>query len=214
MKKFFNKEIFLEKFLEICQDKPWSDELIIHALKLCKIDSNLLPLIFDNDPMSELYNIFWENIDKETLKNLHNINKEKSTTVKISKIIAIRLDILQKYRSALSGFMQSCNSPKNLKLAIKLSYNFSDLAWSIIKDKSTDINYYTKRLILSKIYIKSLIFFNQNNVNNDEIIHFINKEITKTIKIGQIKKNFQKEVIADYFKKEIIPKIPFIRLKI
>lgn len=213
MNKMIEKQKILEKFLEICCDQMWNENLISQTLIKCNIEKNLQPLFFQ-DPIVDLYHLFWQKIDEEMIKQMGNLEIINGTTNKITKILETRFIVLEKYRQPLSGFIKSCKSLKNLKSAIKISYNFSDLSWKLIRDQSTDYNYYTKRIILNKLYIKSLIFFDKNQSSDIAMKDFIATEMDNIIKITKIKEKLQKEKIKYFMKNNILSKIPFIRLKI
>ncbi len=144
MNKIIEKQKFLKNFLEICHDQIWNEALISQTLTACNIDKNLQPLLF-KDPISDLYHLFWQKIDKEMISKIGNLDTINGTTNKITEILEIRFMILEQYRQPLSGFIKSYKSLKNFKSAIKTSYDFADLSWKLIKDQSTDYNYYTKR---------------------------------------------------------------------
>ena len=57
-------------------------------------------------------------------------------------------------------------NPINNKILIKTIYNIVDQIWFIAKDESTDFNFYSKRLILSAIYIRTMIFWLKTDRKN------------------------------------------------
>ena len=47
--------------------------------------------------------------------------------------------------------------PRNLPLALRISWRSADLMWRIAGDTSTDFNHYTKRVTLGAIYGSTLL---------------------------------------------------------
>jgi ubiquinone biosynthesis protein COQ9 len=110
--------------------------------------------------------------------------------------------------------------------ALNQAYLVADFMWKLIGDNSTDINFYSKRIILSKIIIRSFLYY----VNNDDLNllkKYIDKQISNVLKFTKIKNDFKKNF--DIFKNKIdeslndiqspnfeplniIKKLPFFRL--
>ena len=70
----------------------------------------------------------------------------------------------------------------------KILFKISDEIWYLSGDKSTDINYYTKRLILMKIYALTFSFFVFDK--SDDFINtkmFLDKQIQSVIFFGKFK---------------------------
>ncbi len=87
-----------------------------------------------------------------------------------------------------------------------MTWNNADNFWSIIKDQSTDFNYYSKRCILSVIYTKTLIFWVDDQSENNKLTEeYLKQQISNTLKIGKCKKKIVTGI-------ENIAKLPFIRL--
>ena len=67
-------------------------------------------------------------------------------------------------------------------------FKVSDEIWFLSGDKSTDFNFYSKRLILMNIYASSFIFNLRNNSKDySKTIKFIDKQIDSVLRFGRIK---------------------------
>ncbi len=78
--------------------------------------------------------------------------------------------------------------PSSLISSNKILFKISDEIWYLSGDKSTDINYYTKRLILMKIYALTFSFFVFDK--SDDFINtkmFLDKQIKSVISFGKFK---------------------------
>ncbi len=76
-------------------------------------------------------------------------------------------------------------SPKNM---FEIFFKISDEIWFLAGDKSTDYNFYSKRLILMNIYINSLIYFSRKeDQNQDKLKKFVDKQIENVLLFGKIK---------------------------
>ena len=89
-----------------------------------------------------------------------------------------------------------------------IALKFSDTIWFALKDKSVDFNFYTKRIILSKILINSVLYWRgSNNYKNTEA--FINTQIDLLGKFGYYKSNF-KNLISKMTPKNFLTKFDFL----
>ena len=86
---------------------------------------------------------------------------------------------------------------KNLSLSSQL-YNSVDQIWFIAGDSSVDFNFYTKRLILSGIYSRVMLFF-FNNDNQSELESLLDENLKRVSKIPEIKSKFR--ILKEYFPK-------------
>jgi ubiquinone biosynthesis protein COQ9 len=65
-------------------------------------------------------------------------------------------------------------------------WDVSDVMWRLAGDNSTDINYYTKRMLLMKVYASTLIFWlNDESTNHAESWEFLNRCIQGVLVMGK-----------------------------
>ena len=75
----------------------------------------------------------------------------------------------------------------------KYSYNIADETWRIIEDKSTDINFYTKRISLGLIYIQVIRFLiKDNSINCSDTLNYLDTKLNQIIKFNSIKSKIKK----------------------
>jgi len=85
--------------------------------------------------------------------------------------------------------------PRYSKISSLLLFKTVDQMWFIAGDKSTDFNYYSKRLILATIYSSTVLYFLRSNFNYPKTVIFLDKQLIKVSKIPNLKKkvnNFSK----------------------
>ena len=83
---------------------------------------------------------------------------------------------------------------------IKL-YESVDLMWFIAGDRSTDFNFYSKRMILSGIYVRVLLcYFNNDDFSKVEQV--LDESLNAVSKIPKYKEKFEifKQNIPNFFK--------------
>ena len=68
--------------------------------------------------------------------------------------------------------------PGNILMSVKLLHENSDFIWRLSGDKSNDFSYYSKRGLLSMIYLATLIYWlNDRSNKNIATKNFISKSV-------------------------------------
>jgi hypothetical protein len=104
---------------------------------------------------------------------------------------------------------------------IKSCYKIADFIWYELNDQSTDFNFYTKRMTLSKIILRSsLVFVKDESQNFNKTKNFVDSQIAKVMKFEKCKiqvKKFVSEAFLDQngvlkSPTKIVKSLPFFRL--
>lgn len=154
------------------------------------------------DLLVKISRLFFEDLDKKFLKEIKSkINKISKTNEKISFLLNKRFQIERKNKELIKTFLIHLIKNNSTNKVLNYIYSVSDIIWKYSNDRSVDFNYYTKRLVLSSVYLKILMltFYNDNLTHKD-----IDKEIQKTLehvrKISQLKIKFDfLKNIKDFF---------------
>ena len=163
---------------------------------------NHLNFFNKQDLLVKISRLFFEDLDKKFLKEIKSkINKISKTNEKISFLLNKRFQIERKNKELIKTFLIHLIKNNSTNKVLNYIYSVSDIIWKYSNDRSVDFNYYTKRLILSSVYLKILMltFYNENLTHKD-----IDKEIQKTLehvrKISQLKIKFDfLKNIKDFF---------------
>jgi len=234
-----NKQKILQNFLEIAQFDGWSDATLSKAIELSGIDNKFQNLIFENGCLDLIdFYIAQQNnkLIQEIAKNSEFSNLKIRQKIKFALIIIFENE--QKHRLALQRlsnfyvdikhFSQIKYGPKPLFFGLKHAAKISDFIWLAINDKSTDFNFYTKRLTLAKIILQSFfVFVKDDSINLTKTKNFIDLQIEKVMKFEKFKSQIRN--VAEKLKmqsheffcddlgnvkpvKKVIKDLPFIRL--
>lgn len=232
-----NKQKILANFLKIAEFEGFGEHALEQAIASSGIDSKFKNIIFENGCLDliEFY------IDEQNRALSEIINKTAGFQAwKVREKIKFCLYKLfeneEKNRLALArlrnfyfdikNFKNGKNGPRPLYTAFKHVGKIADQIWILCGDKSTDFNYYTKRLTLSKIILKAFtIFIKDESLEKTKTC--IDGEIEKVmqfekfkLKMRNARKDLQeksREFFVDEkgnFKsvKQIVKDLPFIRL--
>lgn len=142
--------------------------------------------------------LVFEDLDKNFLKETKsNINKITKTNDKISFLLNKRFQLEARNKNLIKKIFIHLIRNNNSNKVLNYIYSVADIIWKISSDRSVDFNYYTKRLILSSVYLKILILiFYRDNLTEKDTELEIQKSLEhiKLVSQFKIKFNFLKNV--------------------
>ena len=144
----------------------------------------------------KISSLFFEDLDQRFLNEVKSkVDKITKTNEKISFLLNKRLQIEKKNKDLIKKFFIHLIKDNNSNKVLTYIYSVSDIMWKYANDRSVDFNFYTKRLILSSVYLKILIlnFYKDNLTPKD-----LNEEISKSLE--HIKLISQFKIKLDFFK--------------
>lgn len=145
--------------------------------------------LFKNGPI-DFIDVFSEIIDLEVKENYNLIEfKPERVPEKIKKIIMIRLNLCQRYKEAVRSSISLTAIPVNARASVQILYRTCNSIWRVAGDKSTDFSFYTRRISLAAVYTSTLLFWlNDNSNNNIETEFFLDRRLKDIGKISSLKK--------------------------
>ena len=204
MKKSHNNYL-LKKRLEVLKyakifisEKGLNKNSLENISKKYGLNINEIELLFPEGNI-DLIKFTLEQLNKELEEYCKKIDLIRLPVHKrIKKVLLSKISLMNKnklfYRSI---FLNLLIPKKNFSLSSQL-YNSVDQIWFIAGDSSTDFNCYTKRLILSGIYSRIILFFFNNN-NQKELENILDESLKRVSKIPEIKSKLK--IFKDYLPK-------------
>jgi len=144
----------------------------------------------------KISSLFFEDLDQRFLSEVKSkVNKITKTNEKISFLLNKRLQIEKKNKDLIKKIFIHLIKDNNSNKVLTYIYSVSDIMWKYANDRSVDFNFYTKRLILSSVYLKILIlsFYKDNLTPKD-----LNEEISKSMEHVKLISQFKMKL--DFFK--------------
>ena len=163
-------------------------------ISLKKIDD--LHFFDKQELLIKISDLLFEDLDKKFLSEVKSkVNKISKTNEKISFLLNKRLQIEKKNKDLIKIFLIHLIKSNNSNKVLNYIYSVADIMWKHSNDRSVDFNYYTKRLILSSVYLKILIltFYKDNLTQKD-----LDKEILKSLE--HVKLISQFKIKLDFLK--------------
>ena len=156
----------------------WSRETLLHCAKKQKLSTPNLALMFPSFEYDVLKYLIAQN-NSLVEKNYNSFNNTRlKTRDKIKTIMELKFDSNAYLKDALPEMLKFLLRPGNIFMSIKMLHNNSDFIWNLAGDKSNDFNYYSKRGLLSMVYLATLIYW-LNDKSNKGIgtKNFISKSV-------------------------------------
>ena len=156
----------------------WSRETLLHCAKKQKLSTPNLALIFPSFEYDVLKYLIAQN-NSLVEKNYNSFNNTRlKTRDKIKTIMELKFDSNAYLKDALPEMLKFLLRPGNIFMSIKMLHQNSDFIWKLAGDKSNDFNYYSKRGLLSMVYLATLIYW-LNDKSNKGIgtKNFISKSV-------------------------------------
>ncbi|MBP7710243.1 MAG: COQ9 family protein [Rickettsiales bacterium] len=226
------KEKILAEFLPICAFDGWTQDALLKAISQCKIEEKFAGLIFENGCL-DLAEFYVEFQNKKAAQKLAEITDFHSKKIreKIRLALYARFEVEKNNQLALQRLRNFYLDPKNFTSleigakpaiqSLQACYKISDFIWKEINDQSTDFNFYTKRLTLAKIILRSFaVFVKDESQDFVTTKNFVDSQIESVMKFEkrkqQVKKVFNEVFLnqdgAPKSAKEFVKNLPFFRL--
>jgi ubiquinone biosynthesis protein COQ9 len=182
---------FIQVLSSLLLFDDWNERLLTDTEAKCGFAQGYYHIIFP-DGLREIIDFFEQYQDQKMLELLSNHETPVKITEKISLALRIRI------KHCVPKLIYSRNNNYFTKLgnvlfASKIAFRSCDLIWRYAGDKSIDYNYYSKRSLLVNVYVRSIIFYMQddseNNVATDQ---YITNSLSDIIKISFKIKNIAK----------------------
>ncbi len=185
------KEQITNKFIELLVFEGWNQSTLEKACAECGIEKGYCDIIYPGR-IAEFTGEFVKQCNDEALGKAREAGFEKlRTTQKVEEIIYQRI---RSYHTklgsleALKKFIGYCLTPANLASSAHNIYDFSSEVWYTLGDRSTDFSYYTKRISLSGIYAKCMVYSMSDKSDNlQQTKRYIQKSIDGLMKINKLK---------------------------
>ena len=107
---------------------------------------------------------------------------------RIATAVMTRLEQNAQDREAIRRGLAILSKPQNAGLALQLLYRTVDDMWFAAGDRSTDWNFYSKRMLLSGVYSSTLmVWLNDQTEDFSETRAFLDRRIENVMQIPKLK---------------------------
>mmetsp|Transcript_1874 Transcript_1874/g.6330 ORF Transcript_1874/g.6330 Transcript_1874/m.6330 type:complete len:288 (-) Transcript_1874:29-892(-) len=105
---------------------------------------------------------------------------------KIATAVRVRLKLMAPHVEAWPRAVYVMSQPPNVASSLYHLHLLVDDMWHVAGDKSTDLNWYSKRMLLAGVYTSSELFMVQDSSRDfEETWHFVDRQISRVLKLGK-----------------------------
>lgn len=163
----------------------WSDA----AIRAGAADAELTPAealnAFPGGP-SEALALFSDWADREMLRRLQKLDLDAmKVRERVAAGVRLRLEVLAPHKEAVRRGLSVLALPPNAGQGLKSLHRTVDAIWTMAGDRSTDYNYYTKRLLLAGVLSTTTLFWlNDRSEGHRATWAFLERRIDDVLKVG------------------------------
>ncbi len=182
------RDKILDAALPIVPFDGWSLPVLRRAAREAEID---LPTQLRALPrgVADLLDLFAQRCDDAMAKQLSRRNlKGLKIRLRVTEAVKARIETMTPHKAAAHRGLQTLSSAFYAPLGVRLLARTSDRIWRATGDTSTDVNYYTKRAILSGVYASTvLVYFDDQTPDHVETWEFLDRRIENVMGFEKVK---------------------------
>ena len=179
----------------------WSRETLLQCAKKQRISTSVLAKLFPSFEYDVLKFLIAQN-NTQVEKNYNSFNNSRlKTRDKIKTILELKFDSNEYLKKALPEMLKFLLRPGNLLMSIKMLHENSDFIWNLAGDKSNDFSFYSKRGLLSIVYLATLIYWlNDKSTKGIGTKNFISKSVDGIVDgVSRLKQLSMLQTLAQNF---------------
>lgn len=113
---------------------------------------------------------------------------------RITTAIRIRIDQARPHKEAVRRAFAVLAQPQNAALSARTLWRSADAMWRTAGDTATDFNHYTKRLSLGGVYAATLLYWLQDESEDDaDTFAFLGRRIDTIMQVEKAKMRFREQ---------------------
>ena len=166
----------------------WSDKALAQAASELGVPPSRARLCFPGGS-AEMIDAWFDAIDRAMARAfpLERISKMKIRE-RIRELVLYRIEVINPHKEALRRALAILSHPQNAMTAAKLAWRAADRMWRIAGDRATDFNHYSKRGILSALYMSTLLVYMDDDGDDLAMTRgFLDRRIDDVMKFEKFK---------------------------
>lgn len=187
------KEKIFNQLLKIIPFEGWTDEALRSASKAAGLEPEYAEIAFPKGAGEALEYLFAK-IDDDMHKKLKKVDMQKlKIRERIIFAVKTRFECAAPYKQAIKKGISFFARPDNSVDGASGLWKTVDEIWYAVGDKSTDFNYYTKRMTLAAVYSSTLLYWlSDESPEHEETWGFLERRIENVMQFGKFKSKIEK----------------------
>ena len=182
------KEKMLNAILREVPSYGWTDEAFQKAAESLGEDPLMVWTLFPGGVEGVLET--WARSLRVMLEERYETLEKESLKVreKVFWAVRFRLQAMERQDDAAYKAFRWLMNPVHIPFALRLLYDDVDAMWKLAGDRSTDYNFYTKRLLLGKVYLLTFWYWCRDiSPEKHKTWVFLEKRIEDVLKLAKLK---------------------------
>ncbi len=166
----------------------WSGKALEAAASELGVPADRARLCFPGGAV-EMIDAWFDAIDLAMARAfpLERISKMKIRE-RIRELVLYRIGAINPHKEALRRALAILAHPQNAMTAARLAWRAADRMWRIAGDRATDFNHYSKRGILSALYMSTLLVYLDDDSDDISATRgFLDRRIDDVMKFEKLK---------------------------
>ncbi|MDG1708648.1 MAG: COQ9 family protein [Emcibacteraceae bacterium] len=186
------RESLLQAALSHVAFDGWSNATLKRAAVDNNVELNMVDLAFPKGAI-DMIDLYAQQCDMAMIEVIKDPEFSKlKIREKITKLVRSRIEIETGHKEASNRTIPFLALPKNHMTSITILYRSVDLMWKAIGDKSTDFNYYTKRMTLSAVYSSTFLYWlGDESENAYDSWEFLDRRIENVMQFEKVKAKYK-----------------------
>lgn len=187
-----NLEKLLDAVIEDATFDGWSDETLETSAQRLGISKGEI-ILAAPEGVTSLLKLWAEQADAYTATTLQS---QDLSNLKIRERIALgvrtRIEFFSNHKESARRASHAIAAPWRASLGPKLIWDAADTIWSALGDKSTDQNWYSKRMVLSGVIGTTLSTWLASDDEEDATWQYLDDRIENVMQFEKTKAQFKK----------------------
>ena len=172
----------------------WSPSALNQAAETTGLGTDAAAAAFPQGAVDALL-LFLRHGDAATESAIRALPLESmKVRAKIEEGVMVRLRWALQYREAVRSGLVALAAPQHAPMALRSLYDTVDTIWHAIGDRSTDMNFYSKRALLAGVYSSTLVVWLDDTTEDLAITRaFLQRRIGNVMQIEKAKGWFKQQ---------------------
>ncbi|MBB4632474.1 COQ9 family protein [Sphingosinicella soli] len=188
------RPVLIEALLPNVAFDGWSETALDAAAITVGIPADRARLVFSGGA-ADMIDAWIQKADRDMATELE---RRGGGTLKIrdriTTAIRIRIEQARPHKEAVRRALAVLAQPQHAAFSARTLWRSADAMWRAAGDSATDFNYYTKRMSLGAVYAATLLFWLQDESENDtETFAFLDRRIETIMQVEKMKARFREQ---------------------
>lgn len=189
--------LLLDKVLPMAADKGWNDAVFHIAVEEAGIDFSDAIKACPRQCLDLAIAYFRRGDDLMAEKLQGSDISQLRYSYRVAKAIRLRLSVMAEHRVATRKAVALFSQCRSAGVGACVIWRTTDSIWEGLGDSSEDINWYTKRLILSTVYSASLLYWlGDSSSESENTWDFIDRRIDDVMRVEGVKKRVRENLMG------------------